>query len=193
MEPTAAASGFMAAAMDDPATEIADFDQVAHRYRPRIFRFVLASVHDAETADTLTQECLWKAWRSRHRFRGEASVHTWLMRIAVNAVRDHARSRRLRFWRRAERAGVDSAVAADWLPDPSQSQEQQAVVREQVQAVWDATRWLSPKQRSVFLLRFVEDMEIGEIARATGLTRNAVNVHLFRAIRAVRKRVGSPR
>jgi RNA polymerase sigma-70 factor (ECF subfamily) len=189
MEPTAA-SGFIAAGMDDRATEIADFDQVVRRYWPRILRFVLASVHDSETAETLTQDCFWNAYKSRMRFRGDASVHTWLVRIAVNVVRDHARNRRLQFWRRAQRSAIDSATIGDWLPDPAISQEARALVHEQVQAVWDATRSLSARQRTVFLLRFVDDMDIADIASATGLTRNAVNVHLFRAVRAIRKRVG---
>jgi RNA polymerase sigma-70 factor (ECF subfamily) len=53
--------------------------------------------------------------------------------------------------------------------------------------VWEATSNLSERQRTVFLLRFMEGMDKAEIAAATGLTENAVNVHLFRAMRAVRK------
>ena len=190
MEPSAA-SGFISAIVENRATEIADFDQVVERYWPRILRFVLASVRDSDAAECLTQECFFNAYRSRTRFRGEASVHTWLVRIAANLVRDHMRNRRLRFWRRAERAALDNSIVADWLPDTAVTQEQRALIREQVQAVWDATESLSARQRTVFLLRFVEDMDIADIASATGLTCNAVNVHLFRAVRAIRKRVGT--
>ena len=189
MEPTAAA-GFIASGMENHATEIGDFDQVVRRYWPRILRFVLASVHDSETAETLTQDCFWNAYKSRMGFRGDASVHTWLVRIAINLVRDHARNRRLQFWKRAQRSAVDSATLGDWLPDPAMTQEARALVQEQVQAVWDATASLSERQRTVFVLRFVEEMDIAEIACATGLTRNAVNVHLFRAVRVIRKHVG---
>lgn len=192
MEPTAA-SGFLGTDIETRAIEIADFDQVVRSYWSRIFRFVLASVRDIGTAETLTQECFLNAYRGRARFRGDASVHTWLVRIAANVVRDHLRSRRLRFWRRAERQAVDTAVVADWLPDPTASQEQVVLISEQLAAVWDATGALSDRQRTVFLLRFVEDMDIGDIAMATGLTTNAVNVHLFRAVRAVRKHVGNGR
>ena len=86
-----------------------------------------------------------------------------------------------------------TGAIADWLPDPSLSQEQQALIQEQVKAVWQATTALSDRQRTVFLLRFVEEMDIADIATATGLTSNAVHVHLFRAVRAIRKRVGSAR
>ena len=192
MEPTAA-SGFLGAEVESRAIEIADFDQVVRSYWSRIFRFVLASVRDIGTAETLTQECFCNAYKGRTRFRGDASVHTWLVRIATNVVRDHLRSRRLRFWRRAEREALDSAVVADWLPDPASSQEQAVLISEQLTAVWEATAALSTRQRTVFLLRFVEDMDIGDIATATGLTTNAVNVHLFRAVRAVRKHVRNGR
>ena len=192
MEPTAA-SGFLGADVESRANEIADFDQVVRSYWSRIFRYVLASVRDVGTAETLTQECFYNAYKGRTRFRGDASVHTWLVRIATNVVRDHLRSRRLRFWRRAEREALDSTVVADWLPDPASSQEQTVLISEQLAAVWEATGALSNRQRTVFLLRFVEDMDIGDIATVTGLTTNAVNVHLFRAVRAVRKHVRNGR
>ena len=192
MEPTAA-SGFLGTDIESRAIEIADFDQVVRSYWSRIFRFVLASVRDIGTAETLTQECFLNAYRGRTRFRGDASVHTWLIRIATNVVRDHMRSRRLRFWRRAEREALDTSVVAEWLPDPTSSQEQAVMISEQLAAVWVATGALSNRQRTVFLLRFVEDMDIGDIAMATGLTTNAVNVHLFRAVRAVRKHVRNGR
>jgi RNA polymerase sigma-70 factor (ECF subfamily) len=192
MQPTAAPA-LIAAGIENRAAEVADFDGVVQRYWPRIFTFVLASVRDRQAAEALTQQCFWNAYRGRSRFRGDATVHTWLVRIATNVVRDYGRSRRLAFWRRAERSAVDSAAVADLLQDPTMSPEQRAIVHEQVKAVWDAAGALSERQRTVFLLRFVEDMDIADIASATGLTCGAVNVHLFRAVRAIRKRVGLPR
>lgn len=186
-----ATSGFIAASMENPVTEIQDFDRVVELYWPRILRFILASVRDLDLAETLTQDCFWNAYQSRKTFRGEASVNTWLMRIAVNLVRDFARNRRLQFWKKAHRTAVDSNSVRDWLPDRSLSPEERASVNEQVRAVWDATKVLSERQRTVFLLRFVEDMDIIEIAETTGLSANAVHVHLFRAVRAIRKCLGN--
>lgn len=187
MEPVAA--GTIPDLIDDPVEEIQDFDRVVERYWFRVHRFVLAAVQDFDAAQTLTQDCFWKAYRSRNAFRGDSSLNTWLMTIAVNLVRDHSRNRRLRFWKLAGRRAVDSSEARDWLPDRNLSPEEHASNNERVQAVWDATKNLSERQRTVFVLRFVEELDIAEIAQATGLTENAVNVHLFRAVRAVRKRV----
>jgi RNA polymerase sigma-70 factor (ECF subfamily) len=190
MEPIAAAS--LVSTDDNPVTEIQDFDGVVRRYWPRVLRFLLAAVHDPDVAETLTQDCFLKAYRNRASFRGDSGLNTWLITIAVNLVRDQARTRRFQFWRKAERTAVDSSLIGEWLPDRNISPEQKALINEEVQAVWDATENLSDKQRTVFLLRFVEDLDILEIAEATGLSESAVNVHLFRAVRAVRKRVRNP-
>jgi RNA polymerase sigma-70 factor (ECF subfamily) len=61
------------------------------------------------------------------------------------------------------------------------------VVREELLKVWDAVATLPGKQRSVFLLRFVEEMELSEIATAMGLHVGTVKSHLHRALAAVRK------
>jgi RNA polymerase sigma-70 factor (ECF subfamily) len=189
MEPTIT-SGFIVTSVENPVTEIQDFDRVVQFYWPRILRFVMASVRDRDVAETLTQDCFWNAYRNRKAFRGDSSLHTWLMRIAVNSVRKFARNRRLQFWRQAERSALDAATVRDWLPDRRITQEARALLNEQVHAVWEATTGLSDRQRTVFLLRFMEEMTVREIVDATGLTENAVNVHLFRAVRAVRTRLG---
>src|SRR5579884_612410 len=94
--------------------ELADFDAVANSHQAAIFRLILASVRDRDAAETLTQECLIRAYEARKDFRGEASVRSWLIRIAINLVRNHLRSARLKFWRRTQRQGIDAGLAADW-------------------------------------------------------------------------------
>jgi RNA polymerase sigma-70 factor (ECF subfamily) len=112
------------------------------------------------------------------------------MRIAVNLIRDYARNRRLQFWKRAQLSAVDLDAAGRWAPDGGASPERGAIAREQLAAVWNAAGGLSERQRTVFLLRFVEDMDLLEIAAATGMKEGTVKVHLFRALQAVRERMG---
>ena len=169
---------------------LADFDKLVPAYWPRVYRFVLASLRDAEAAETVTQDCFWRAYRSRASFRREASVNTWLMRIAVNLIRDRVRNRRLQFWKRATATAVAPSEIAEWATAGQASPEARTLAGEQVAAVWEATKTLASRQREVFLLRFVEEMEILEIAQATGLTEGAVKTHLFRAVHAIRKRLG---
>jgi RNA polymerase sigma-70 factor, ECF subfamily len=171
------------------AVELQDFDSLVKRHRPRIFRFLLASLRDREAAENLTQDCFVRAYRARGQFRGAANVGTWLMQIAANLLRNHQGSGRLKFWRRALRSDVDFAGLCDWVPDRHGSPEELALAREQVQAIWKAVACLSEKQRMVFLLRFVEDLDLLEIAAITGMKEGTVKTHLFRALHAVRARL----
>jgi RNA polymerase sigma-70 factor (ECF subfamily) len=112
------------------------------------------------------------------------------MRIANNSVRRYLRNRRFQFWRQVQQSAVEAAQVGNWLPDRKISPEARTVINQQVQAVWEATKDLSVRQRTIFLLRFMEEMSVLEIAEATGLSESTVNVHLFRAVRAVRRRLG---
>jgi RNA polymerase sigma-70 factor (ECF subfamily) len=162
---------------------------VVRLYRPAIFRFLAASVRDTQTAENMTQDCLLRAYRSRHGFRGAASVKTWLMQIAVNLLRNELKNARLRFWKRTQRSSVDVSSAGEWLADRRSSPEAVALARQQVAAVWAAVEGLPERQRTVFLLRFVEEMAPLEIASATGMKEGTVKTHLFRALQTVRQRI----
>lgn len=168
-----------------PRLEIEDFDALVAVYQPRVFRFLLASVRDRDAAETLAQETFLKAYRAREQFRGEASLNTWIMQIAVNALRDHVRNRKWQFWRRAGQ-DIDVSEISDSLPDGRTSPEAHTLAKEQVAAVWRAAEQLPQRQRTVFLLRFVEDMDVLEIATATGTKEGTVKAHLFEALKTVR-------
>jgi RNA polymerase sigma-70 factor (ECF subfamily) len=170
-----------------------DFPTIVANHRPQIFRFLLASTRDLDLAETLTQDCFLKAHRNWSTFRGESSAITWLMRIAINLQKDHWRNRRMQFWRYARTNAVDTDEASEWLPSGESSPEQQLLAREQVKLVWKAVDGLSERQRTVFLLRFVEEMEIAEIGRATGLSEGTVKAHLSRALGRVRGELGRNR
>jgi RNA polymerase sigma-70 factor (ECF subfamily) len=174
------------------ADEIAaqEFANIVSAHRAQIFRFLLASTRDVDLAETLTQDCFLKAHRSWSNFRGESSAMTWLMRIAINLQKDHWRNRRLQFWRQTRTNSVDVEEASDWLASGERTPEQRMVAREQVASVWRAVDGLSERQRTVFLLRFVEELELKDIAQATGLSEGTVKAHLSRALARVRTELG---
>jgi RNA polymerase sigma-70 factor (ECF subfamily) len=179
----------------ESAEEVAaqEFARVVETHRPQVFRFLLASTRDLDLAETLTQECFLKAHRNWSHFRGESSAMTWLMRIAINLQKDHWRNRRMQFWKQTRTNAVDLDEASEWLPSGERTAEQQVLAREQVGHVWKAMSGLSARQRTVFLLRFVEEQELSEIAQATGLSEGTVKAHLSRALQKVRAELGGKR
>ena len=164
-----------------------DFTPLVEAQQRRIYRVLLAMTRDPDAAQNLTQECFLKAYQKRGTFRGEASVGVWLLKIAVNLARDHRRSRLREFWDRLRSSSAEVGELGQSLADPQASPERVILGREEVAGVWAAVQKLSAQQRAVFVLRFVEEMSLEEIAEATSLKLGTVKTHLFRAVHAVRQ------
>jgi RNA polymerase sigma-70 factor (ECF subfamily) len=179
--------GELSPVRDRMIAELEDVNTLCATYRSRIYRFALLSLRDPDLAESVTQDCFLRAYKARDEFRGDCSVATWLTRIATNLIRDSTRSRKFQFWKAANATAVEAGDIADRLRSPGLSPEAFLMIRQELREVWDAVATLPGKQRSVFLLRFVEEMELPEIATAMGLHVGTVKSHLHRALAAVRK------
>lgn len=168
------------------ASPLDDMDSLIATYRQRIFRFHLVSIRDRDLAQTLTQDTFTRAWAARASFRGDCAIFTWLMRIALNLIRDHTRTDRFRFWKKVSETAVDATEVADHLPRHESSPEAALIAREQLALVWDSVARLSSRQRNVFMLRFVEELELAEIAEIAQLPISTVKTHLYRALATLR-------
>ena len=109
------------------------------------------------------------------------------MRIAINLQKDYWRNRRMQFWRETQANAIDVDLASDCLPSGEPSPEEQMLAREQAARVWNVVDKLSMRERSVFLLRYVDELQLNDIGRRTGLKVGAVKVYLRRALIKVRK------
>jgi RNA polymerase sigma-70 factor (ECF subfamily) len=175
------------------ASELEDIDALVRTYRARLLRFVAFSIGDADLAESITQDCFLKAYNGRASFRGDCSVNTWLTSIAMNLIRDQQRLQKFRFWRQARATAIDITDAASFLPSHETSPETRILAKEKAREVQAALEHLSPNQRTVFLMRFIEEMDLGEIAAATRMPINTVKTHLHRALKSVRAQVGGAR
>jgi RNA polymerase sigma-70 factor (ECF subfamily) len=182
-------------ALSSPATEETEeisaerFDEIMRLHQRRVYRVIFLLVRDADTADTLTQECFLRAYMKRGSFRGECRIETWILRIAVNLVRDHGRSRRASFWKRL--VGLDGDKGNDVEPRqfaaPQPSAERALLAREELEAVWNALSSLSPQQRAIFFLRHEEEMSLAQIADLLEITIGSVKTQLSRATGKLRE------
>jgi RNA polymerase sigma-70 factor (ECF subfamily) len=170
------------------ATPLDDMDTIVATYEQRIFRFHLVSVRDRDVAQTLTQDTFLRAWNARSSFRGDCAISTWLMRIALNLVRDHTRTDRFRFWKRVSETAIDVSDISSHVPHRDSSLESRLIANEQLTLVWESVAQLSERQRNVFLLRFLDELELSEIATITSLPVSTVKTHLYRALATIRAR-----
>jgi RNA polymerase sigma-70 factor (ECF subfamily) len=169
------------------ARELDDMVTLCVTYRARIYRYALFSLRNPDLAASLTQDCLLRAYAGRNNFRGDCSVSTWLIRIAANLIRDYTRSQKFQFWKKVSITAVDPSTIVDRLRSPERSPEAALILKEEVEQLRDSFDTLSARQRSVLLLRFVDEMELSEIAAALGLRIATVKCHLHRAIQTVRR------
>lgn len=171
------------------ASPFEDLAAIHAAYEPRIFRFLLLQLRDRDLALSITQDTFLKAWRTRASFRGECSPSTWLTRIAISLLRTHTRTETFRFWKRAATTAVDATDISSRLPSGGRSAEAVLIAQQSLDQVWRAVEDLSDRQRTVFLLRFVEEQELSEIATAMDIPLATVKTHLYRALEKVRSSV----
>ena len=167
------------------------FEYFVKTYQRKVFRLVYTLVRNAAEADALTQDVFVKAWRAVPDFKGEAAFETWLNRIAVNAVRDAARRRKpvVSFSELADAEGVDAELPRALEPTDGTSPERDALSRQIRRRIGEALEALSPRQRSIFVMKHYEERSIAEIGAATGLDDGTVKSHLFRAARKLRQKL----
>ena len=170
-------------------TAVEAFEAVVRAHQRQIYRILLLQLRDADAAETLTQECFLRAYAKWHDFRGEANVRTWLIRIALNLARDHMKSRRLAFWRQLGRAGANEDQQLPELPATDPLADRRLVAREELAAIWATVNRLPGRQQRCFVLRYVEELPVAEIAEALQIEIGTVKAHLARAVGAIRRRL----
>ncbi len=149
------------------------FGEIHDAYRPRILRYLarLVGEHDAED---LTQDVFVKVRRGLPRFRGDASLSTWIYRIATNAATD--RVRRTTSRRGAELRLLDRVDVAGETP----SLDQHLIRKDMYACFGRFVKQLPVNYRAAVLLSDVEEFTDAEIARILGLSVRTVKIRLHR-------------
>jgi RNA polymerase sigma-70 factor (ECF subfamily) len=168
------------------------FEHFVRKYQPRITRVAYRLLRDMGEADCAAQESLLRAYQNLKDFREGSTFETWVTRICINWCKDRLKRRRLVFYFHQApgdqddgETGPRNTAAAD---DPSP--ERRAISREIRERLRRAMDALSPRQKSIFVLKHFEELSIPEIADLTGLDSGTVKSHLFRAAHKIRERLG---
>ena len=160
-------------------------DLVANQQR-RAVRIAYQYLRDAHDADEAVQDAFVKVFTHITSYREDLPFEVWFTRILVNACLDlrKSRSRRLR-WAVPMSATTEVAPAEPAAADPSP--EQRLVSRERATEIAAAVDSLPDRQRTVFTLCHVAEQTTAEVSQTLGLSEATVRVHLFRAVRKLRR------
>lgn len=174
------------------AGDVDAFEALVRRHERRLLRLCERMLGNAETAQEATQEVFLKAWRKAGGFSPRAKVSTWLYRIAVNHCLNQLRRRKVaQFFSFGDVASDDGDESLELDPvDGAPDAERKLADRRRWQRLRRAIDELPAAQRAVLVLVRFEGLSYLETADALGLTRNAVESRLFRAMRRLEKTPG---
>jgi len=147
------------------------FRRLVERHQGRVASLMWRFSRDHETHAELVQDVFVEAWRSLPGYRAEAPFVHWLSRIATRVG--------YRFWRRRAR---DQRIRTVPLEDcPELSAPEQLEPSEAGELLHRLLAELSPRDRLVITLRYVEELSVEETAELTGWSRAMVKVQAWRA------------
>lgn len=157
------------------------------RYREEIHRLARQLCKHREDAEDVAQATLLKAAQHLHEFRGEASIRTWLHRIATNECRMMRRRQvEVSLEQILESTAVEEETEPLELPSDIPDPEEIVAEAEMRRLVLKALEKLPERYRTVLLLKDGEGMKEQEVAQAMGLSLLAVKALLHRARKALR-------
>ena len=160
-----------------------DFQTVYDQFHTRIHRYLERMVGSAD-CDDATQDVFAKVSVGLAQFRGEASLSTWIYRIATNAAYDRLRSR-------SSHPHADVPIDdASPVEDHTPGVEQRLVRREMNACIGEYIDRLPASYRSVVALSEHEGLSNAEIAETLGVTLDTVKIRLHRARARLRKELG---
>jgi RNA polymerase sigma-70 factor (ECF subfamily) len=182
----------------DPAA----FDEIVARYKQKIHSYVCRMIGDSDDAEDVTQDVFVKMYVAIPSFRSEASVSTWLFRIAGNLCIDRFRKKQ----RRSQGfggdllsldAGYDNASSGRGESGDAQSTIDVPDLRSEPQSnlervemdskVQDALKGLPEKLRAAIILHDIEGFEYEQIAQIEQCPLGTVKSRIFNARMQMRK------
>jgi len=174
--------------------DAAAYEKLVAEFSGDVYALLFRLTSDGEEARDLTQETFLRAFQNINRFRGDASLKTWVYRIAINQARN-----RWRWWRRRKRDVTVSLDATDdqrdrslaeMLPsDKSLSPEEETLAKEREAQLRGALLGLRSSYREAVILRDVEGFSYEEIAETLQISIGTVKSRISRGRLELRRQL----
>ena len=150
------------------------FEQLVRRKTSKVYSLCCRIIGNSEDAKDIAQLVFIKLWENLDRYDATYAFDTWLYRITTNVAIDFIRNRQSR----------ENAVNSNLRLVKTSADAEQGVIiqRKEIENVFQAvSSVLSPKQKTIFVMREMDDLPSAEIARILGCRESTVRNHLFNA------------
>jgi len=162
------------------------FNQLIDHYQGGIYRMIYYRIRTRMDAEDLTQDVFIRAYRSISRLRESSRFRSWLYTIAVNRVNDYLRTKKIRSIFKSSDEDRDFQPEVDQLREHPEALEQ-VLKADFWRRIEQIANKLSKMEREVFMLRFLDNLNINEIARILKKSESTIKTHLYRALAKFKK------
>ncbi|MCF7796228.1 MAG: RNA polymerase sigma factor [Lentisphaeria bacterium] len=143
-------------------------NELVRQHQAELYRFIVRLVNDPADAQDILQDTFVRVWEKIRSFKGDASLKTWVFRIAMNLSYTHLKRRRR--W-----VALESLPRRLMEPEPEPSDVAELAFRQA--RLTEALEILTPRQRAVVVARIYQDLPFEDVAKAVGCSVNAAKVH----------------
>jgi RNA polymerase sigma-70 factor, ECF subfamily len=163
------------------------FEELVKRFERKVFGLAYQIVRSANEVEDIAQEVFTKLFFSLPQFRLDASFEAWLYRITVNQCCDYLRKRKRTRHVNESELSEEEAAYFEKVGSFSQSREMDISLRLEIRQTADnLLSALPPQERSLLVLKEVEELSIEELMAVFKASRSAIKVRLFRARRRLK-------
>ena len=161
------------------------FGRLVRSYQSRLFGLAMMMARDRAAAEEITQDAFVRAYTHLHAYDEQRPFYPWLAAIGVRLAQN--------WLQRHHRIERREGVSIDSIPEPGKAPVDPAVLLadERNRRLWSEVQSLSSGERTAVLLYYRDELAVGDIARALGVTAGTVKTLLFRARRHLRARLES--
>lgn len=158
----------------EPAQQRCAFGMIVQLYTEPLYWKIRRIVLDHDDANDVLQNTFMKAWNSIKNFQNKSKLSTWLYRIAINESLDHLRRQQHKVSADADLAVANRLMADDYFD----GDEAQALLQEAIAA-------LPEVQRTVFTLRYFDEMKYSELSKLMGTSEGALKASYHIAVKKI--------
>jgi len=168
-----------------------DIDKLVDAYYRKIYKLALFYLRDAEEAEDMAQEIFYKAMKKQSSFKEQSSEYTWLYRVAVNAILNHIKRKKILQFISFE--NVTEQRETKLLCDPSNPaniMEEEQLKEVEIGKLQEGINRLSAREKSAFFLFHYDNMKQKEIAQVMETSVSAVESLIHKAMKKIKASVG---